>query len=162
MTLLLLLTSSGGGGGGVTQYAQLQTITGQTGLVMTILAQNGDTVLYTSDSVTEKTNAKTKYVGTFGESSVIPAGTYFVLLSTSGGVPLASGERVFTGTDGETAKETFSDGESYLLAINGGAVSNPQATQSSYAITVGGVTHTVVINGQDSTGVRTEPTFSKA
>lgn len=119
MTLLLLFGSSGGGSV-TTQYVQMQTITGQTGLVMTLFTETGDTVLYTSDSVTEKTNAKTKYTATFGESVVIPSGTYFALLSTSSGVPITSGYRVFAGTDGETATEVplvTSTGNDQLTAI---------------------------------------------
>lgn len=88
-----------------TQYSILSSAsTGLTGLTGKIFAVNGDTVLYTSDSVTERTNNKNQYLATFGESSVIPAGTYDVALFNGSGVKLSSGLRVFAGTDGETAK----------------------------------------------------------
>ena len=86
-----------------TQYAIIGTISGQTGLVAKLFARNGDTVLYTSDSVTPRTNALGQYLFTFGEPAVIPAGVYRLIAFTSGGLPLASGLRTFLGTDAETA-----------------------------------------------------------
>ena len=88
-----------------TQFAIIGTISGQTGLVAKLFSRNGDTVLYTSDTVTERTNALGQYLCTFGEAAVIPAGVYRLIAFTSSGVPLASGLRTFLGTDTETATQ---------------------------------------------------------
>lgn len=89
------------------QYAILPGQTGQTGLTAKLFAsEESDTVLYTSDSMTERTNAKGQFRFTFGESVVIPAGDYFGIVTTSGGVVVSTGWRTFAGTDGETATTT--------------------------------------------------------
>lgn len=54
------------------------------------------------------------------------------------------------------------DNTGYLLALNAGAVSDPQSASSTYVITVGATTYTVALAGQTSTGVRTAPALSKA
>lgn len=94
-----------------TQYAVLNSSSGQapttTTLKIELFAINGNTVLYTSDTVSERTVAKTQYVGTFGESVVIPAGDYFALMTVvATGAVVASGNRTFAGTNGETATST--------------------------------------------------------
>lgn len=89
-----------------TQYAIISTVSGQASLAAKLFAVNGDTVLYTADSVTERTNAKGQYLSTFGEVSVIPAGAYMLTLFTAGGLPVAIGQRTFVGTDAEVATET--------------------------------------------------------
>ncbi len=85
-----------------TQYADLSTVSGQT-LTANLFAVDGDTILFTADSVTERTNAKGVYRCTFGETSAI-SGT-FRLIMFSGAVPMASGIRVFAGADTEVAVE---------------------------------------------------------
>jgi len=85
-----------------TQYADLSTVSGQT-LTANLFAVDGDTILYTADNVTERTNAKGVYRCTFGETSAI-SGT-FRLIVFSGAVPMASGIRVFAGADTEVAVE---------------------------------------------------------
>lgn len=89
------------------QYSIARTISGQTGTVVKLFAVNGaDTVLYTSDSVTERTNAKGQYLVTWDEASVIPAGDYTQIMFSSSGLPLLIGDRTFLGVAGETATET--------------------------------------------------------
>jgi hypothetical protein len=105
-----------------TQYADLSTVTGQT-LTAQLFAVTGDTVLYTADSVTERTNAKGVYRCTFGETSSI-SGTYRLILF-SGSTPYASGIRVFRGIDGETAKD---DTGPLRQAIVNGAVTTGSTT----------------------------------
>lgn len=63
-----------------------------------------DNVAYTSDSTTERTNAKGEYVFTFGEVAVISGN--FTMIVFSGSSPVARGSRTFAGTDTETATTT--------------------------------------------------------
>jgi len=49
----------------------------------------------------------------------------------------------------------------WQLAINAGAVAAPQASVSSYIITINGVTYTAALAGQTEAGVRTAPTLTK-
>lgn len=89
-----------------TQYSIARSISGQAGSSIKLFATGGaDTVLYTADSVTERTNAKGQYLATFGEAAVIPAGIYTQIHFSSVGTPLSIGERSFNGTDGETATD---------------------------------------------------------
>lgn len=160
-----------------TQYAIISTVSGQTSLTAKLFAVNGDTVLYTADSVTERTNAKGQYLSTFGEASVIPAGAYILTLFTAGGLPVAIGSRTFAGNDAEVATETsgtavldsatqtkinnIENAAGYSLAILAGACADPQTASETYAITVFGSTFTVDMAGQTSAGVRTAPTLTK-
>ena len=160
-----------------TQYAIISTVSGQSSLTAKLFAVNGDTVLYTADSVTERTNAKGQYLSTFGEALVIPAGTYVLTLFTAGGLPVAIGQRYFAGTDLETATEpagtavldsatntqidNIENGVAYSLAVLAGACADPQTASETYAITVFGSTFTVDMAGQTSAGVRTAPTLTK-
>lgn len=50
----------------------------------------------------------------------------------------------------------------WSLSLLCGAVADPQAAASSYAITLNGVVYTSALAGQTSAGVRTAPTLSKA
>ena len=63
-----------------------------------------DTVAFTADSVTERTNAKGEYVCTFGEASAISGDHTLILFY--GSLAAAVGKVTFAGTDGETATET--------------------------------------------------------
>lgn len=107
-----------------TQYSKSRAISGQTGTSLKLFAINGDTVLYTADTVVERTNAKGEYLATFGEVAVIPAGNYTQIHFSSGGIPLSIGDRTFLGTDGETATERGavldSDVTTQLQAIEDG------------------------------------------
>jgi len=50
----------------------------------------------------------------------------------------------------------------HMLSVLVGAVSDPQSSSSTYTITLGGVTYTSAITGQDETGVRTGVTLSES
>lgn len=54
-----------------TQYAVLPARSGRTLTAKLFTIAAPDTVAFTADSVTERTNAKGEYVCTFGEASVI-------------------------------------------------------------------------------------------
>jgi hypothetical protein len=90
---------------------------GLTGTVAKLLAVNGDTVLYTADTITELTNAKNHYRCTYGETAVI-SGNYMQLLFSSAGILLARNDVTFTGADGETATESGGGTDEILAAIN--------------------------------------------
>ena len=79
----------------------------ETGLTLTaklFTLADPDTVAYTADSVTERTNAKGEYVCTFGETTAISGDHTLILFS--GTRPVAIGYRTFAGTDAEVATET--------------------------------------------------------
>ena len=88
-----------------TQYSKFSGL--PTGLTLTkklFTLADPDVVAYTSDSTSERTNAKGEYVFTFGEVAAISGDhTAIVFL---GSTPIATGKRTFAGTDGETATET--------------------------------------------------------
>lgn len=158
-----------------TQYSIARAISGQASTSVKLFAVNGDTVLYTADTVVERTNAKGQYLATFGEVAVIPAGNYTQIHFSSGGIPLSIGDRTFLGTDGETATErgavldsatqtqltNIENAAGYTLAVLAGACADPQTSSETYAITVFGSTFTVDMAGQTSTGTRTAPTLTK-
>lgn len=90
-----------------TQYGIWPGESGKTGLTVNLfVSEESDDVLYTSDSMLERTNAKGQYRFTFGELAVIPAGDYFGIVTTGAGVVVSMGWRTFAGTDGETATTT--------------------------------------------------------
>jgi len=64
-----------------------------------------DTVAFTADSVTERTNAKGQYVASFGEVSAISGDHTLILFS--GSLPVAVGLRTFAGVDAEVATATL-------------------------------------------------------
>jgi hypothetical protein len=86
-------------------------------------------------------------------------------------------DRRFTGTDGETATEiaptveldpatqtqidNIENAAGYLLALNAGAITNPQTATETYSITVFGSQFQVALAGLDATGTRTAPTLTK-
>jgi len=88
-----------------TQYSKFSGL--PTGLTLTkklFTLADPDVVAYTSDSTSERTNAKGEYVFTFGELAVISGDhTAIVFL---GSTPIATGKRTFAGTNGETATAT--------------------------------------------------------
>ena len=141
-----------------TQYTIIGTISGQTGLVAKLFSRNGDTVLYTSDSVTERMNALGQYLCTFGEATVIPAGVYRLIAFTSGGLPLASGLRAFLGTDTETATQAPEPAEldsASVTAVQSGlataaaltAMNNLSAAQVTTAVLVSQLTEAYAADG---------------
>jgi hypothetical protein len=87
-----------------TQTAVLAAETGLTPTAKLFTMAAPDTVAFTADSVTERTNAKGQYVASFGEASAI-SGDYTLILF-SGTRPVAIGYRTFAGTDAEVATET--------------------------------------------------------
>jgi hypothetical protein len=160
-----------------TQYSKFSGL--PTGLSLTkklFTIADPDVVAYTSDSTTERTNAKGEYVFTFGEAAAI-TGDHTAIVFI-GSTPIATGKRSFAGIDGETATETpetveldssvgaqitnIENGTGYLLAVAAGACADPQTASETYAITVFGSTFTVDMAGQDSTGTRTAPTLTKS
>lgn len=79
----------------------------ETGLTLTaklFTLADPDTVAYTADSVTERTNAKGEYVCTFGETTAISGDHTLILFD--GSRPAAIAKRTFAGTDGEVATVT--------------------------------------------------------
>ena len=102
-----------------TQYSKFSGL--PTGLTLTkklFTLAAPDTVAYTSDSTSERTNAKGEYVFTFGEAAAISGDhTAIVFL---GSTPIATGKRTFAGTDGETAvmtPETAALDSATILAV---------------------------------------------
>ncbi len=87
-----------------TQYAVLPARSGRTLTAKLFTLAAPDTVAFTADSVTERTNAKGEYLCTFGEASVISGRHKLVLFY--GSIAAAIGYVTFAGTDGETATET--------------------------------------------------------
>ena len=87
-----------------TQYAVIPARSGRTLTAKLFTLAAPDTVAFTADSVTERTNAKGEYVCTFGEASAISGDHTLVLLY--GTLAAAVGKVTFAGTDGETASET--------------------------------------------------------
>lgn len=87
-----------------TQYAVLPARSGRTLTAKLFTLAAPDTVAFTADLVTERTNAKGEYVCTFGEASVISGRHKLVLFY--GSIAAAIGYVTFAGTDGETATET--------------------------------------------------------
>lgn len=88
-----------------TQYATFAGL--PSGLTLTaklFTEATPDTVAYTSDSTSNRTNAKDEYVFTFGETAAI-SGNY-TLKVFSGTNIIGTGKRTFAGTDTETATET--------------------------------------------------------
>jgi hypothetical protein len=71
-----------------------------------LFAVGGDVALYTG-TVSALAVALGQFVCTFG--SLVPAGVYVMILFHNG-VPAATGQRVFTGTDGEWAQPTSASG----------------------------------------------------
>jgi hypothetical protein len=69
-------------------------------------SEESDDVLYTSDSMAERMNAKGQIRFAFEEDDEIE-GDYFAIVTTAGGARVASGWRTFAGTDGETATTTI-------------------------------------------------------
>lgn len=161
------------------QYAILPSVSGQTGLTARLFAsEESDTVLYTSDSMVERTNALGQYRFAFGELAVIPAGNYFGIVTTGAGVVVSMGWRTFAGTDNETATTTIptvvldsatqtqitniENAAGYTLAVLAGTCADPQTASETYTITLFGSTFTVDMAGQTSTGTRTAPTLTKS
>jgi hypothetical protein len=87
-----------------TQTAVLAAPTGLTLTAKLFTLAAPDTVAFTADSVTERTNAKGQYVSSFGEASAISGDHTLILFS--GTRPVAIGYRTFAGTDAEVATET--------------------------------------------------------
>lgn len=87
-----------------TQYAVLPARSGRTLTAKLFTLAAPDTVAFTADAVTERTNAKGEYVCTFGEASVISGDHKLVLFDGTRGA--AIGFVTFAGTDAETATET--------------------------------------------------------
>lgn len=87
-----------------TQYAVLPARSGRTLTAKLFTLAAPDTVAFTADSVTERTNAKGEYVCTFGEASAISGDHKLVLFY--GSLAAAIGFVTFAGTDTETATET--------------------------------------------------------
>lgn len=87
-----------------TQYAVLPARSGRTLTAKLFTLAAPDTVAFTADSVTERTNAKGEYVCTFGEASAISGDHKLVLFD--GSLAAAIGFVTFAGTDAETATET--------------------------------------------------------
>ena len=87
-----------------TQYAVLPARSGRTLTAKLFTLAAPDTVAFTADTVTERTNAKGEYVCTFGEASAISGDHKLVLFY--GTLAAAIGFVTFAGTDGETATET--------------------------------------------------------
>jgi hypothetical protein len=87
-----------------TQTAVLAAPTGLTLTAKLFTLADPDTVAFTADSVTERTNAKGQYVASFGEASVISGDHTLILFSGTRSV--AIGYRTFAGTDAEVATET--------------------------------------------------------
>lgn len=92
-----------------TQYAVLPARSGRTLTAKLFTLAAPDTVAFTADTVTERTNAKGEYVCTFGEASVITGDHKLVLFY--GSLAAAIGFVTFAGTDGETATETAATAE---------------------------------------------------
>ena len=87
-----------------TQYAVLPARSGRTLTAKLFTLAAPDTVAFTADSVTERTNAKGEYLCTFGEASAISGDHKLVLFY--GSLAAAIGFVTFAGTDTETATET--------------------------------------------------------
>ena len=87
-----------------TQTAVLAAPTGLTLTAKLFTLAAPDTVAFTADSVTERTNAKGQYVATFDETSVISGDHTLILFS--GTRPVAIGYRTFAGVDAEVATAT--------------------------------------------------------
>ena len=83
------------------QYADVSTISGQTLTAKLFPYQSDTEVTGNTYSVTERTNDKGTYRVGITRSAVI-SGTYKITYF-NGSTPVASGVRVFTGTDGEVA-----------------------------------------------------------
>lgn len=87
-----------------TQYAVLLARSERTLTAKLFTIAAPDTVAFTADSVTERTNAKGEYVCEFGEASAISGDHKIVLFY--GSLAAAIGFVTFAGTDAETATET--------------------------------------------------------
>jgi len=146
-----------------TQYAVIDAPTGQTLTAKLFTKAAPDTVAFTADSVTERTNAKGEYLCTFGEASVI-SGIHTLILF-SGSTPVAKGERTFKGTDTETALDAtnvLKDRMGYLLTPIVGNCADPQTASETYTRTLDGENFTVDYSGLDASGTRTTTTLTKA
>ena len=109
-----------------TQYAVVPARSGKTLTAKLFTLAAPDTVAFTADSVTERTNAKGEYVCTFGEASAISGDHTLVLLY--GTLAAAVGKVTFAGTDGETASET-----AVLAELDSAARVKLHGTQDDYA-----------------------------
>ena len=61
----------------------------------------------------------------------------------------------------QTQVNNIENASGYLLALQAGAISNPQTATETYSITAFGSTFTVALAGLTSTGTRTAPTLTK-
>jgi len=160
-----------------TQYAILPARSGRSYTAKLFTVADPDTeVTGNTITVTERTNAKGMFRAGIARASALPAGDY-ILVYLYGSIAAAIGYVTFAGTDGETATETPVNAEldpssqtqlnnienaaGYLLALQAGAISNPQTATETYAITTFGSTFTVALAGLTSTGTRTAPTLTK-
>lgn len=115
-----------------TQYAVAPAETGLTLTAKLFTLADPDTVAYTADSVTERTNAKGQYVATFGETAAIDGD--FTLILFDGSRPAAIAKRTFAGTDAEVATETKVAAEldpASVSAVQSGLATSAQVTALS-------------------------------
>lgn len=61
----------------------------------------------------------------------------------------------------QTQVNNIENAAGYLLALQAGAISNPQTATETYSITAFGSTFTVALAGLTSTGTRAAPTLTK-
>ena len=73
------------------------------------------------------------------------------------------GGRIAAALDSSTQTQVnnIENAAGYLLALQAGAISNPQTATETYAITTFGSTFTVALAGLTSTGTRAAPTLTK-
>jgi len=107
-----------------TQTALIESVAGVTGTTAELMADGSSIALYTAASVA---TAKGTYTPTF--TALVAAGTYRLKLFTSTGAVLATGLRVFVGTDGEIA--TTAPEPAAMSAASITAVQSGLATQAS-------------------------------
>jgi hypothetical protein len=74
---------------------------------------------------------------------------------------LAVGQAAELDSDTQTQIDNIENAAGYLLALNAGAITNPQTATETYVISVFGSQFQVALSGLDATGTRTAPTLTK-